>query len=99
MYQEILPMHFLVPIDGSETVPRAVEFATRLAAGASIKRVLATELNARDIAHAIVNHTEEHKVDLVVMGVSGMGGFKAFLIRSISIEVLKKSVCPVTIVH
>ena len=38
-------------------------------------------------------------VDMIVMGASGMGTLKAFVIGSVSAEVLRKAACPVTIVH
>lgn len=57
------------------------------------------ECRARDVAHAIVDYAEQNHVDLIVMGASGMGAIKAFVIGSVSADVLRKSVCPVTIVH
>jgi nucleotide-binding universal stress UspA family protein len=57
------------------------------------------EMRARDVAHAILGYAEQNAVDLIVMGASGKGSVKAFLIGSVSKEVLRKSICPVTIVH
>lgn len=54
---------------------------------------------SRDAAYTIVDVAIGKSVDLIVMGASGKGGFKAFLIGSASQEVLRKSACPVTIVH
>ena len=54
---------------------------------------------SRDTSFTIVEVAIDRKVDLIVMGASGKGGFKTFLLGSISQEVLRKSACPVTIVH
>ena len=35
----------------------------------------------------------------IVMGAAGLGNIKSFVIGSVSADVLRKSVCPVTIVH
>lgn len=57
------------------------------------------ECRARDVAHSIVDYAEQNGVDLIVMGASGAGVLKAFVIGSVSADVLRKSICPVTIVH
>ncbi|MDF1609333.1 universal stress protein [Hoeflea sp. YIM 152468] len=54
---------------------------------------------SRDAAFKIVDVAIDKGADLIVMGASGKGGFKSFLIGSVSQEVLRKSACPVTIVH
>ena len=54
---------------------------------------------SRDAAFTIVDIAIEKKADLIVMGASGKGGVKKFLLGSVSQEVLRKSACPVTIVH
>jgi len=54
---------------------------------------------SRDAAFTIVEAAIERGVDLIVMGASGKGGIKKFLLGSVSSEVLRKSACPVTIVH
>ncbi len=54
---------------------------------------------SRDAAFTIVDIAIEKNVDLIVMGASGKGGFKTYLLGSVSQEVLRKSACPVTIVH
>ncbi|MGB8314040.1 MAG: universal stress protein [Aestuariivirga sp.] len=63
------------------------------------KGALAIDRRSRDVAHAIVDYAEQHQVDLIVMGAAGKGSVKTFLIGSVSADVLKKSVCPVTVVH
>ncbi len=54
---------------------------------------------SRDAAFTIVDVAIERGVDLIVVGASGKGGFKSFLLGSVSQEILRKSACPVTIVH
>lgn len=54
---------------------------------------------SRDVAYKIVDVAIDRQVDLIVMGASGKGGIRTFLLGSVSQEVLKKSACPVTIVH
>lgn len=56
-------------------------------------------LRARDPAHAILEFAEKNDVDHIVVGAAGKGAVKAFLIGSVSSDVLRKSHCPVTIVH
>ena len=56
-------------------------------------------LRARDPAHAILDFAEKSDVDHIVMGAAGKGAVKAFLIGSVSSDVLRKSYCPVTVVH
>ena len=57
------------------------------------------EEKSRDVAFTIVDIAIAENVDLIVMGASGKGGVKTFLLGSVSQEVLRKSACPVTIVH
>ena len=54
---------------------------------------------SRDIGFTIVDTSIVNEADLIVMGASGKGGIKTFLLGSVSKEVLRKSACPVTIVH
>lgn len=64
-----------------------------------MKDATVAEAKSRDVAHAIVDYAEKNGIDLIVMGASGMGSIKSFVIGSVSTEVLRKSICPVTIVH
>ena len=57
------------------------------------------EEKSRDVAFTIVDIAIAENVDLIVMSASGKGGVKTFLLGSVSQEVLRKSACPVTIVH
>lgn len=64
-----------------------------------MKDATVAEAKSRDVAHTIVDYAEKNGIDLIVMGASGMGSIKSFVIGSVSAEVLRKSICPVTIVH
>jgi nucleotide-binding universal stress UspA family protein len=57
------------------------------------------ETRARDVAYTIVETAIDRHADLIVMGASGKGGLKSFMLGSVSTEVLRKSACPVTIVR
>lgn len=54
---------------------------------------------SRDAAFTIVDTAISKGADLIVMGASGIEGLKKFFLGSVSQEVLRKSACPVTIVH
>lgn len=54
---------------------------------------------SRDTAYKIVDVAIANEADMIVMGASGISGFKAFMLGSVSQDVLKKSACPVLIVH
>lgn len=54
---------------------------------------------SRDTSFKIVEVAIDKNADLIVIGATGKSGFKAFMLGSVSQEVLKKSACPVTIVH
>jgi nucleotide-binding universal stress UspA family protein len=57
------------------------------------------EEHSRDVAYAIVEAALSNHVDLIVMGASGMGSIKAFILGSVSNSVLRQAACPVMIVH
>jgi nucleotide-binding universal stress UspA family protein len=57
------------------------------------------EERARDVAFTIVEVALQVKADMIVMGASGTGAVKAFIVGSVSKEVLRKATGPVTIVH
>ncbi len=57
------------------------------------------EERSRDVAYTIVEIALKTEAGLIVMGASGVGSIKAFVLGSVSNEVRKKSACPVTIVH
>lgn len=73
--------------------------AKTIASNEAYKDPLTRNLRARDPAYAILDFAEKNDVDHIVMGAAGKGAVKKFLIGSVSSDVLRKSYCPVTIVH
>jgi len=82
-----------------EDVEKIENQARDAALSAGATQVSVVVESSRDTAFKIVDFAIEKGADLIVMGTSGQGGFKAFLLGSVSQDVLKKSACPVTIVH
>ena len=82
-----------------EDVDALLTKSAAMALSLGLKQVAALEVKSRDVSHAIVSYAEENDIDLIIMGASGMGQIKSYIIGSVSTEVLRKSVCPVTIVH
>ena len=73
--------------------------AKAIASNEAYRDPVLKSLRARDPAHAILEFAEKSDVDHIVMGAAGKGAVKAFLIGSVSSDVLRKSYCPVTVVH
>ena len=73
--------------------------ATEIVEGAGNPDATILVEKSRDIGFTIVDTSIVNEADLIVMGASGKGGIKTFLLGSVSKEVLRKSACPVTIVH
>lgn len=48
---------------------------------------------------AIVNYATDHKIDLIVIGTRGLGGFKKLLLGSVSSGVVSHAPCPVLVVR
>ena len=97
--QYIVGRKMVVSVWTEEEVGNILKKARELAIGLYRKDVTIVEVKSRDVARAIMEYAEQNEIDLIVMGASGMGNVKAFLIGSVSEEVLRKSICPVTVVH
>lgn len=82
-----------------EETSKCLEQALRIARKEGLSQAELVELRARDVAYAILEFAETKQIDHLVMGSTGKSGVKKFLLGSISMEVLKKASCPVTIVH
>lgn len=87
------------PALSKQTIDDIKSRATDVCHGAGLQNAKVRIEKSRDTAFKIVDIAIEEDADLIVMGASGISGFKAFMLGSISQEVLKKSACPVTIVH
>lgn len=97
--QYIIGRKVVVSVWTEEEVDNILKKARELAFSLYRKDVAIVEVKSRDVARAIMEYAEQNEIDLIVMGASGMGNVKAFLIGSVSEEVLRKSICPVTVVH
>ena len=57
------------------------------------------QISARDAAVAIADYADEHDVGLILVGSTGKDALKRFAFGSTSMDLLRKSNRPVTIVH
>lgn len=55
-------------------------------------------LESISITDVILEYSEKHAIDLIVMGSRGLGGFKKLLLGSVASGVSQHSKCPVLIV-
>ena len=55
-------------------------------------------LEVTSITDSLVSYAQSHKVDLIVLGSRGLGGFKKLLLGSVASGVSQHSKCPVLIV-
>ena len=97
--QYIVGRKVTVDVQSHDDVDLLLRKSRSVAITSGMKEATVAEVKSRDVAHTIVDYAEKNGVDLIVMGASGMGNIKSFVIGSVSAEVLRKSVCPVTIVH
>ena len=97
--QYIVGRKVTVDVQSQDDVDLLLRKSRSAAITSGMKEATMAEVKSRDVAHTIVDYAEKNGVDLIVMGASGMGNIKSFVIGSVSAEVLRKSVCPVTIVH
>jgi nucleotide-binding universal stress UspA family protein len=55
-------------------------------------------VTATSVAAAIVRYSEQHNIDLIVIGTRGRSGFKRMLLGSVASGVVTSSHCPVMVV-
>ncbi|MEP7173060.1 MAG: universal stress protein [Aestuariivirga sp.] len=99
VHQYIVGRKMTIDVQSQEDVDQLLKNSKSTAVSFGVKDVTAVELKSRDVAHTIVDYAEKNGIDLIVMGAAGLGNIKSFVIGSVSADVLRKSVCPVTIVH
>ena len=99
VHQYIVGRKVTTDVQSQEDVDHLLKSSRSTATSFGLKDVTAVELKSRDVAHTIVDYAEKNGIDLIVMGAAGLGNIKSFVIGSVSADVLRKSVCPVTIVH
>lgn len=51
------------------------------------------------IVETIIEYAADHRIELILMGARGLGGFKALLMGSVSSGVMAHAQCPVMIVR
>lgn len=99
VHQYIVGRKVITEVQSQDDVDQLLKASKSMAMSFGLNDVTAIDLKSRDVAHAIVDYAEKNGVDLIVMGGAGKGNIKSFVIGSVSADVLRKSVCPVTIVH
>lgn len=80
----------------------ALEIVRRTASIAEKKGVKAkpqTSETIGSIVQVITDYASDEKIDLIVMGTQGMGGFKRMLLGSVSSGVVTHAHCPVLVVR
>ncbi len=82
-----------------EEVADILAQAAELAARNGVAGVETVQLRGRDAAVAIADYAEEHQVDLICAGSTGKDALQRFAFGSTSMDLLRKSALPVTIVH
>ena len=55
-------------------------------------------LEVASITEALISYAKLHRVDLIVMGSRGLGGFKKLLLGSVTNSVSQHSKCPILII-
>ncbi|MFN4142822.1 universal stress protein [Aestuariivirga sp.] len=83
------------PEEAAAVLEAAVELARQSGCGS----VAAVELKGRDAAVSIADYADEHGAGMIVVGSTGKDALRRFALGSTSIDLLRKSACPVTIVH
>lgn len=64
-----------------------------------IADAMVVQLSAKDAAVSIADYADEHDVGLIFIGSTGKDALQRFAFGSTSMDLLRKSRCPVTIVH
>jgi nucleotide-binding universal stress UspA family protein len=99
VHQFIVGRKVTAEVQSQEDVDLLLKNSRSTAMSFGLNDVTTVELKSREVAHTIVDYAEKNGIDLIVMGAAGLGKVKSFVIGSVSAAVLRKSACPVTIVH
>lgn len=82
-----------------EEIDSILHQALDLARSSGCQDVEAVHLTGRDAAVLMADYADDHDVKLMVMGSTGKNALERFALGSTSADFLRKSRCPVTIVH
>lgn len=82
-----------------EEIDRILADALEVARQNQIIDAKAVQLAAREAAVAISDYANEHDIGLIFIGSTGKDALQRFAFGSTSMDLLRKSRCPVTIVH
>jgi nucleotide-binding universal stress UspA family protein len=80
-------------------VQRMLDKAAKMAKDTGIKNVKCVRTPADDVAGAIVEYAQRNDVDQIIVGSGGKGAAARFMIGSVSLDVVTKAACAVTVVH
>jgi nucleotide-binding universal stress UspA family protein len=83
------------PDDIAEGLARAAEVARHN----GFEDPALVDLRGRDAAVRIADYADDHDVNLIIVGSTGKDALTRFALGSTSMDLLRKSACPVTIVH
>lgn len=83
------------PDDIAECLARAAEVARHN----GFEDPALVDLRGRDAAVRIADYADDHDVNLIIVGSTGKDALTRFALGSTSMDLLRKSACPVTIVH
>jgi nucleotide-binding universal stress UspA family protein len=84
---------------GTSEAARSVESALKIAKDAGLEARGEVIEPVSSTVGAIVEFAEKEKVDMIVMGTRGLGGFKKLLLGSVSTGVVSHAHCAVLIVR
>jgi nucleotide-binding universal stress UspA family protein len=84
--------------DDSE-VQQMLDQAARAAKDNGIKDVKCVRTPADDVAAAIVEYAERNSVDQIILGSGGKRAATRMMVGSVSLDVVKRASCTVTVVH
>jgi nucleotide-binding universal stress UspA family protein len=104
-YSNTSPLGGMPPIDikdmmetTAKQAKKLVEESEQRARGQGAKATAATLQSSSSVVYEIVSYAQNEKVDLIVIGTRGLGGFKKLLLGSVSGGVATHSHCNVLIV-
>jgi nucleotide-binding universal stress UspA family protein len=85
-----------------KSIEKAEKWIAKLASSITIESAkLKTQIlddSASSVAGAIVGYANQHRVDLIIVGNRGRGGFKGLIVDSLSQQIVDKAKCKVLVI-